>query len=82
MNINYIFLRHGHGCHNAINSLYHNGKINKETMMSYHIPEYHDPELTFMGVDASVHNGGIISKLLNNFNLYNLYNYNETKCNC
>lgn len=72
MNINYIFLRHGHGCHNAINSLYNDGMISKETMRSYHSSEFYDPELTSIGVDASIHNGGVISKLLKSSKSSNL----------
>lgn len=64
MNINYIFLRHGHGCHNALNSLYNDGKISRDDMKTYHTPKFYDPELTSIGVDASVHNGAVISKLL------------------
>lgn len=72
MNINYIFLRHGHGCHNAINSLYSDGKISREEMKSYHTPKFYDPELTSIGVDASMHNGAVISKLLNKLKFDNV----------
>lgn len=64
MDINYVIARHGHGCHNAIRTLYNAGIIPRELVKSYNSTQYFDPELTGIGVDASIHNGGVISKLL------------------
>lgn len=66
MNINYIFVRHGNGCHNAIRTLYNDGMISKEVMQNYNTSEFYDPELTSVGVNASIHNGSVISKMLKN----------------
>lgn len=74
MKINFIFVRHGYGCHNAIGPLYKNnilkekysnafyGKVssNKEQNENLFI----DPELTQIGVDASAYNGCIVSKTI------------------
>jgi hypothetical protein len=64
MNINYVFVRHGHGCHNAVKSLYNRGKITKKALQDYNTAKYFDPELTTIGVDVSIHNGAVISKVL------------------
>jgi broad specificity phosphatase PhoE len=63
MNVNYVFVRHGYGCHNAIKPLYEHGTINREDYNSF-LGITSDPELTPLGVDMSVHNGLIISKLI------------------
>jgi len=64
-NINFVFLRHGYGCHNALPSLYRNNVITKAT---YHNEasnsQNDDPELTPIGVQASLHNGCVISNVL------------------
>jgi broad specificity phosphatase PhoE len=62
MNVNFVFVRHGHGCHNAARPLYQSNTITKENT---NIKA--DPELTSLGVDASIHNGCIIGKTLMNF---------------
>jgi hypothetical protein len=63
MNINFSFLRHGHGCHNALGPLYKNGLIKREDFKEF-LDMKCDPELTQIGVDASLHNGCIVSKIL------------------
>ena len=63
MNVNYIFVRHGYGCHNAVRPLYQHGTITREDADSF-LGIVSDPELTPLGVDVSVHNGSIISKLV------------------
>lgn len=69
MNVNYVFVRHGYGCHNAVKPLYKYGAINTDDAKSmFNITS--DPELTPLGVDASVHNGLIISKLVSNIHDY------------
>lgn len=65
MNINFTFVRHGHGCHNAIRSLYKNNIINKSQVDNF-LDMESDPELTPLGVDASVYNGCIISNVIKN----------------
>jgi len=61
--VNYVFVRHGQGCHNVANSFY------KESIIGER-PIQVDPELTDVGVDASIQNGCHISKVLkNNFNI-------------
>lgn len=53
--VNFIFLRHGFACHNAATLLRKSGiEISRQT----------DPELTDIGVDATIHNGCIISNTL------------------
>jgi hypothetical protein len=68
MNVNFAFLRHGHGCHNALSPLYKSGLIEMTDYKGF-LNMKSDPELTQMGVDASIHNGCIISKILKH--LYN-----------
>jgi len=63
MNINFAFLRHGHGCHNALGPLYENGLIDRKDFKDF-LDMKCDPELTQLGVDASIHNGCLVSKLL------------------
>lgn len=59
MNINFGFIRHGYGCHNAIRPL----SRRYENINSL---EFVDPELTELGVDASIQNGKIVANLLKN----------------
>lgn len=66
MNINYVFLRHGYGCHNAISALYKEGKLTvNEVKIS------NDPVLTTEGINASVNNGSVIGKLLKTIDIKN-----------
>lgn len=63
MNVNFVMIRHGYGCHNALRNLYNNDVIpTTENMQTLNI--YSDPELTPMGVDVSIENGKIISDIL------------------
>lgn len=67
MDINYIFLRHGHGCHNAIGPLKRKNVISNETaykLVHEETPNFTDPELTELGIDASIYNGCIVSKYI------------------
>jgi hypothetical protein len=77
MNINFAFLRHGYGCHNAMSSLVNEGVIsytnankflkknsgNLNVFTSDIVP-LNDPVLTNVGVEASIYNGCIINKIL------------------
>jgi broad specificity phosphatase PhoE len=56
--INFIFVRHGYGCHNAASRLARTGlvKIDSNKIL--------DPELTDVGVDATVYNGCILANSL------------------
>lgn len=65
MNVNVAFLRHGYGCHNALTPLLTNGVIEKQDHKAF-LNMQADPELTQMGVDASEHNGCIMSKIIKN----------------
>jgi broad specificity phosphatase PhoE len=73
MKVNFIFVRHGYGCHNAVKPLYDNGIISQENGIKFTSPinlrgrfqgddMYIDPELTQIGSDASAYNGCVISK--------------------
>jgi len=67
MDINYIFLRHGHGCHNAIRPLKKRNIISNDTaykLVYEEDPNLKDPELTEIGVDASIYNGCVVSKYI------------------
>lgn len=63
-NMNFIFVRHGYGCHNAIGNLINNGLLNIDMGRQLLKTELVDPELTSIGVDASINNGNIINKIL------------------
>lgn len=68
MNVNFVMVRHGYGCHNALRNLYNNNIIpTTENMTTLNI--YSDPELTPMGVDISIDNGKIISDILKDINI-------------
>lgn len=68
MNVNFVMIRHGYGCHNAIRNLYNNNVIpTTENMQTLNI--YSDPELTPMGVDVSIENGKIVSDILKNLDI-------------
>ena len=74
MKINFIFVRHGYGCHNAIYPLHDNNIISKEDAITFagQVTDnkesndrlFIDPELTQIGVDASAYNGCIVSKTI------------------
>jgi len=63
--VNMAVVRHGYGCHNAIRQLRKSNIIDKKVSM-LDLDILSDPELTPLGVDASIHNGCIIAKLLKN----------------
>ena len=65
MNVNIAFLRHGFGCHNAMRPLINNNFLIPEIDMKV-LNILSDPELTPLGVDTSIHNGCVISKLIKN----------------
>lgn len=68
MNVNFAFLRHGHGCHNAVRSLLENEQITREDYSNM-LGITADPELTPIGVDASVRNGCVVAKILRNIHV-------------
>lgn len=88
MNVNFVFVRHGYGCHNAISNLidnnvlsYTTGKKFLESYSSYGKPnndyQLYDPVLTNVGVDASIYNGCVVDKILHKIPfIYNNQNYN------
>jgi broad specificity phosphatase PhoE len=70
-NINFTFVRHGFGCHNAISGLTKSDIISVQDALSFSGKKQSvgktpmvDPVLTQIGVDASIHNGCVISKIL------------------
>lgn len=69
MNINYTFVRHGFGCHNAVRSLIANNKITKKDILKVDITNLTDPELSEIGVDASLKNGYIIKQIFNKMDI-------------
>ena len=77
MNINFAFLRHGYGCHNAMSNLVNEGVISYTNANKFlkkndgnlnvftsDIAPLNDPVLTNVGVEASIYNGCIINKIL------------------
>jgi broad specificity phosphatase PhoE len=83
MNVNFAFLRHGHGCHNAISNLVSYNMITRDqgrkflykkddttNILKNDILPLHDPVLTHLGVEASVYNGCIINKILKNLSRF------------
>ncbi len=71
-NINFCFVRHGYSCSNALSSLEKNNVITLDDRKKFagksnqqdNIKPLIDPELTPIGVDASINNGCIISKII------------------
>lgn len=72
MNINFAFLRHGYGCHNAMSNLIRSGVLEYEYAKKFlgkgnqensNIIPLNDPVLTNIGVEASIYNGCIINKI-------------------
>lgn len=70
-NINFCFVRHGYSCSNALSSLQKNNVITLNERRKFagnsnekDIQPLIDPELTPIGVDASINNGCIISKII------------------
>lgn len=77
MNINFAFIRHGYGCHNAMSNLVSQGVISYTNSKKFlkkndgnlsvftsDIVPLNDPVLTNVGVEASIYNGCIINKIL------------------
>jgi hypothetical protein len=73
----FIFVRHGYSCTNAMSHLVESGIVkftdanqflkyrdNTKTVFDSDIHPLDDPVLTNLGVDASMHNGRIVNKLL------------------
>ena len=83
-NVNFAFIRHGYGCHNAISGLIKSelisledglilsGKSKKEKSSII------DPVLTQVGVDASIHNGCVVNKIFKSIDQILQNNYNDT----
>lgn len=76
MNINFAFIRHGYGCHNAMSNLVKGKVVTTEQardLLGYtetksktkpNLTPMVDPVLTPMGVDASINNGCVVSKVI------------------
>ena len=76
MNVNFAFLRHGYGCHNAMSGLAYGDVVSKDHAIQFMKPSsdknilrsgilpLNDPVLTNIGVEASVYNGCIVNKIL------------------
>lgn len=86
MNVNFAFIRHGYGCHNAMSNLVHHnvisesqaerfmdrgGRGTRNILNGYLLP-LNDPVLTNVGVEASIYNGCIVNKILKR--LSSIYN--------
>lgn len=67
-NINFVFVRHGYGCHNAIGNLIRNNALNYEDGKELLKSDLVDPELTEIGLKASISNGNIINKVIKSLN--------------
>jgi broad specificity phosphatase PhoE len=77
MNVNFAFLRHGYGCHNAMSNLVYYKVLSKsyankfmerggesKNILKGDILPLNDPVLTNVGVEASIYNGCIINKII------------------
>jgi len=86
--INFSFVRHGYACHNAVKGLIKTDTLSLFKAQSFiKTDEMIDPPLTQVGVDASIHNGCVVSNIiksipeLQNTNLnLNLKNINVIGC--
>jgi broad specificity phosphatase PhoE len=84
-NINFTFVRHGFGCHNAISGLMKSDIISVQDALSFSgknksiVKPMIDPVLTQIGVDASIHNGCVMSKIIKSIDkiLKSSYDLNE-----
>lgn len=63
MILNWVFVRHGFGCHNALSSLIQNQVISAADGEKLST-ELVDPELTPLGVEASLNNGCVVASLV------------------
>lgn len=63
-NLNFVFVRHGYGCHNAIGNLINNNLLDLDSGRQLLKYDLVDPELTPIGVNASITNGNVINKVL------------------
>lgn len=75
--INFIFTRHGYGCHNAIRPLTESSILTSENFKKMK-NSLKDPELTKIGVEATIGNGRIISDILTE--KLNINNVNIVGC--
>lgn len=70
MKINFVILRHGHGCHNAVTPLARHSMISQAAAAVFsgksnvQTRAFKDPELSEIGVQASLHNGCVVGKTL------------------
>jgi hypothetical protein len=60
VNANFVFLRHGFACHNAVGSLHRADAFLRKSVSWKLLDILSDPELTELGVDASIHNGCVL----------------------
>lgn len=74
-NINFIFTRHGYGCHNAVRPLYESGLLNNENIKKL---KFKDPELTEIGVKTTIENGKLIADII--IDKFNINNINFVGC--
>lgn len=63
MIVNWVFVRHGFGCHNALSSLVENELISPSDGQKLS-KELVDPELTPLGIDASLNNGCVVASMI------------------
>jgi len=84
-NINFAFIRHGFGCHNAISGLHKSELISVEDAMIFSGKRNEinknamvDPVLTQVGVDASIHNGCVMNQIFRSIDSIIQNNYGDT----
>ena len=63
---NFVFVRHGLSCHNAVRYLQKSPENIKSLIIDKSKLKEKDPELTEIGVDASIENGCIIKNIIKN----------------
>lgn len=78
-NLNFVFVRHGYGCHNAIGNLINNNLLTSKNGRELLKSDFVDPELTPIGINASITNGNIINKIIKNKDL-NINEINVIGC--
>jgi broad specificity phosphatase PhoE len=82
-NVNFAFIRHGYGCHNAISGLIKSELISLQDGLilsgkSKEKSSIIDPVLTQVGVDASIHNGCVVNKIFKSIDQILQINYNDS----
>jgi broad specificity phosphatase PhoE len=84
IDINYAFIRHGYGCHNATSYMYSQGHIDEKLFSEIRSKNvdniYKDPELTETGVFASIQNGITVKDAIAKHNILSINKFNIVGC--